>query len=138
MKNDLLKKEYRVTLISGVVSLLLMTGILAVLIITGYLLAADMDERIESTAKQSVVFKTYLKGDDIQVLSQDGAVTLMGTVAEEPHSSLAADTVADLPGVKRVDNRLKVRAHAHVSHVVSGLESSDPDISGPDLHNLTK
>jgi osmotically-inducible protein OsmY len=67
-----------------------------------------MDEKIEATAKKSYVFKTYLKGDDIQVHSQDGVVTLTGTVASEPHLLLAAETVADLPGVKTVDNKLEV------------------------------
>jgi hyperosmotically inducible protein len=111
MKNGPMKTKYRETLISGVVSVLLMTGLLALLIISGYLFAPDMDARIESTARQSHVFKTFLEGDEIQIRSQDGAVTLTGTVAEEPHLLLAADTVANLPGVKSVDNRLKVRAY---------------------------
>lgn len=108
MKNVLLNKKYRTTLISGVVSLLLMAGILALLMITGFLFASDMDGRIESAARKSYVFKTYLKGDDIQIHAQDGVVTLTGTVAAETHLTLAADTVADLPGVKSVDNRLEV------------------------------
>ncbi len=68
-----------------------------------------MDDRIESSAKKSYVFKTYLKGDDIKIQSKDGAVTLTGTVAEEFHKSLAQETVAGLPGVKSVDNRLEVK-----------------------------
>ncbi len=109
MKNVLKKKKYRTTLISGAVSLLVMAGILAFLIMTGYLFAANMDERIDTAARKSYVFETYLKDDDIQIHSQDGVVTLKGTVAEESHLYLAADTVADLPGVKSVDNRLEVK-----------------------------
>jgi osmotically-inducible protein OsmY len=71
--------------------------------------ASEMDSRIESSAKQSYVFKTYLKDDDIRIESRDGAVTLTGFVSEEYHKSLARDTVADLPGVKSVDNRLEVK-----------------------------
>jgi hyperosmotically inducible protein len=108
MKNGLMKKKYRETLIPGLLSLLVMVGVLAFLVINGYLFAADMDDQIESTARKSYVFKTYLKGDDIQIHCQDGAVTLTGTVASEPHSLLAAETVADLPGVKSVDNKLEV------------------------------
>jgi hyperosmotically inducible periplasmic protein len=67
------------------------------------------DDRIVSSAKQSYVFKTYLKDDAIQVKSKDGAVTLTGTVAAEPHEALAGDTVAGLPGVKSVDNQLKLK-----------------------------
>jgi hyperosmotically inducible periplasmic protein len=83
----------------------------AVLMMTNSVFASEseMDKRIESTAKKSYVFNTYLKGDDIQIHSQDGVVTLTGTVSEESHLSLAADTVADLPGVKSVDNRLEVK-----------------------------
>ena len=70
---------------------------------------ASKDSRIESSAKQSYVFKTYLQNDDIKIQSKDGAVTLTGTVSEESHKSLAQETVADLPGVKSVDNRLEIK-----------------------------
>ncbi len=105
-------KKYRETLIPGIISMLLMSGLLALLIITGYLFAANTDDRIAAAARRSFIFQAYLKGDDIQIRSEDGAVTLLGTVAAEPHLSMAADTVADLPGVKRVDNRLAVRPNA--------------------------
>ena len=55
------------------------------------------------------MFKTYLKGDDIKIQSKDGVVTLTGSVSEESHKSLARETVAGLPGVKSVDNRLEVK-----------------------------
>lgn len=71
--------------------------------------AGKMDSRIESSAKQSYVFKTYLKGDDIKVESKEGVVTLTGSVAENSHKSMAQETVADLPGVKSVDNMLEVK-----------------------------
>jgi osmotically-inducible protein OsmY len=71
--------------------------------------ASKMDNRIESSAKNSYVFKTYLQADDIKVRSEDGAVTLTGTVSEESHKLLAKETVADLPGVKSVNNELEVK-----------------------------
>jgi osmotically-inducible protein OsmY len=71
--------------------------------------ASDMDDRIESSAKQSYVFKTYLKDDDIKIKAKDGVVTLTGTVSEESHKSLAEETVAGLPEVKSVDNKLEVK-----------------------------
>ena len=70
---------------------------------------ASKDSGIESSAKKSHVFMTYLKADDITIQSKDGAVTLTGTVSEESHKSLAQETVAGLPGVKSVDNRLEVK-----------------------------
>jgi len=71
--------------------------------------ATNMDSRIESSAKQTYVFKTYLQGDDINIQSKDGAVTLTGVVSENFHKSLALETVTGLPGVKSVDNRLEVK-----------------------------
>lgn len=71
--------------------------------------ASRTDNRIESSAKQSYVFRTYLKGDEIKIQSKKGAVTLTGTVSEETHKLLAQDTVAGLPGVKSVNNRLEIK-----------------------------
>jgi osmotically-inducible protein OsmY len=71
--------------------------------------AAEMDGRIESSAKQSYVFKTYLNNDAINIQSVNGVVILTGTVAEESHKSLAKETVANLPGVTSVDDRLTVK-----------------------------
>lgn len=71
--------------------------------------SSSADDGIESSARESYVFKTYLKGDDIKIQSKDGAVTLTGTVAEEPDKTLAQETVASLPGVKSVDNQLELK-----------------------------
>ncbi len=71
--------------------------------------ASNMDQRIESSARESYIFKTYLKDDAIKIESKDGVVTLTGTVAEEPHKTLAQETVASLPGVKSVNNRLEFK-----------------------------
>lgn len=71
--------------------------------------ASKTDDRIEAAAKDSYVFKNYLKGDDIKVKAKDGAVTLTGTVAEESHKALAGETVASLPDVRSVDNKLEVK-----------------------------
>ena len=80
------------------------TGVLASVV-----LASEMDARIESSAKQSYVYKTYLKNDAITVQSNDGAVTLTGIVAEDSHKALAKETVANLPGVKSVDDQLALK-----------------------------
>lgn len=91
-------------------SLPLMAAVAALLAFSAPLhAAADMDSRIESSAKQSYVFKTYLQGDDINIKSRDGAVTLTGVVSENFHKALALETVTGLPGVKSVENRLEVK-----------------------------
>jgi hyperosmotically inducible protein len=95
-----MKVMYRVTLMMAAVALLA---------ISVPVHASTMDDRIESTARDSYVFKTYLKSDDIKIQSRDGVVTLTGIVSEEYHKSLAQETVAGLPGVETVDNRLEVK-----------------------------
>ena len=90
-------------------SISLIVGAVALLAFSMPVQASKMDDRIESTAKKSYVFKTYLKDDDIKIQSRDGAVTLTGVVSEESHKSLAQETVAGLPGVKTVDNKLEVK-----------------------------
>jgi hyperosmotically inducible periplasmic protein len=71
--------------------------------------ASKMDNRIESSARQSYVFKTYLQGDEINIESREGAVTLTGMVTDKSHKALASDTVASLPGVRSVEDRLEVK-----------------------------
>ena len=87
----------------------LMVAVAAMLALGMPAYASKMDDRIESSAKKSYVFKTYLKEDDIKIESKNGVVALTGAVSEESHKSLAQETVAGLPGVKSVDNRLEVK-----------------------------
>ena len=87
----------------------LIVAVITLLVTSVPVHASKMDSRIELSAKQSYVFKTYLQGDDIKIESRDGAVTLTGIVSEEFHKSLAQETVAGLPGVESVDNRLEVK-----------------------------
>lgn len=69
---------------------------------------SDTDSRIEAAARDTHVYRTYLKDDSIKIEAKDGVVVLTGTVSAESHKTLAQDTVEGLPGVKRVDNRLEV------------------------------
>lgn len=78
--------------------------------------ATETDDRIEASAKKSYVFKTYLAQDSIKTESKNGAVVLSGTVAEDSHKSLAENTVASLPGVKSVDNQLKIKGENPAEH----------------------
>ena len=71
--------------------------------------ASEMDRRIESSARQSYVFKSFLQHDDIKIASRDGIVTLTGIAADDFNKSLAQETVAGLPGVMGVDNRLDIK-----------------------------
>jgi len=91
-----------------ILSITILVTVVALLMINASY-ATETDNRIESSARESYVFKTYLKGDDIKIKSKDGVVTLTGTVNYESHKLLAVETVAGLPGVKSVDNRMEVK-----------------------------
>lgn len=78
--------------------------------------SADVDHRIEASAKQSYNFKTYLKDDNIKVESSGGVVALTGTVARDYHKYLAQETVSGLPGVKSVNNQLVVVGDQPTDH----------------------
>jgi hyperosmotically inducible periplasmic protein len=88
----------------------------ALLLASSSLRASETDDRIESSAKKSYVFKHYLTADAIKAESKNGAVTLTGTVAEESDIGLARDTVDGLPGVKSVDNQLAVKGERPAEH----------------------
>ena len=97
-------------------SLVLMLAAGTMFTIIAPLRAANTDARIESAAKKSYVFKTYLKDDSIKTDSKNGVITLTGTVSEASHKSLAEDTVESLPGVKSVVNQLKVKGESPAEH----------------------
>jgi hyperosmotically inducible periplasmic protein len=92
----------------------LMMAAVALLAISVPVHASKMDDRIESSAKKSYVFKTYLQADDIKIHSVNGVVSLTGNVSEESHKLLAQETVTGLPGVKSVDNKLEVKGDGSV------------------------
>ena len=90
-------------------SISLMVATVALLMLSLPVQASQMDDRIEATARNSYMFKEYLQADDIKIESRDGAVTLTGIVADDFNKSLAQETVAGIPGVKSVDNKLEVK-----------------------------
>jgi osmotically-inducible protein OsmY len=94
----------------------LFVAISGIMVTSAPLRAADTDDRIESAAAKSYIFKTYLKDDSIKTVSKDGVVTLTGTVSELNHKSLAQDTVENLPGVKSVDNQLTIKGEQPAEH----------------------
>ena len=93
----------------AMVRVALMVGVVALLGASVPLRASEMDDRIESSARNSYIFATYLNSDDIKIQSRDGIVTLTGTVSEESHKAMAQEAIASLPGVQSVDNRLEVK-----------------------------
>lgn len=86
----------------------LLAAALSTLLLSHPLLASELDDKIESSAKQSYVFKTYLD-ESILVDSEEGVVTLSGMVNDASYVALAEDTVSGLPGVHSVNNQLRVK-----------------------------
>ena len=72
--------------------------------------ASAADNRIESSFKDTYVYRTYLRDDTVKIKAKNGVVTLTGTVAGQVHRALAQETATGLPGVTRVDNKLDTRA----------------------------
>ncbi|HZM03700.1 MAG TPA: BON domain-containing protein [Candidatus Saccharimonadales bacterium] len=84
--------------------------------------ASRADERVEMAAKNTYVFKTYLRDDTIHVKAKDGVVTLTGTVADDSQKAMAADTVSSLPGVVTVNNELQVTEEMPTTHTDKWIE----------------
>lgn len=95
-----IKKNCRLAVMATMASLVLSSAPLC---------ASALDDRIEASANQSYIFKIFLTGDEVSVQSEEGVVTLRGTVSAEPYKVLAQETVASLPGVVRVNNLLEAK-----------------------------
>ena len=67
------------------------------------------DGKIQDAAKNSYNFRTVLN-DHVTAKVDDGIVTLTGTVQDKNDKALAEDTVENLPGVVRVDNKINVKS----------------------------
>ena len=104
-------------MMKAIPTLMLMAAGAVFLVSSAPLRAAEVDDRIESSFSKSYAYRTYLQDDAIKSVSENGVVTLTGQVDEPSHKYLAEETVAGLPGVQRVDNRLRVK--------LEGTEKSD-------------
>jgi hyperosmotically inducible protein len=78
------------------------------------------DRQIETLARTSFALRTVLEGR-VKVSADFGVLTLTGTVEDEADRLLAGDTVALIPGMGGVENKLVVR--------VTHREQSDPWIA---------
>jgi len=71
--------------------------------------ASEADERIEPSFQQTFVYRAYFTTNDVVKTGfQGGVATLTGRVSDEFKKTLAQETVALLPGVTLVDNRLEI------------------------------
>lgn len=70
--------------------------------------AADVDDRIENSFKDSYSYRSHLR--DVSVDAENGVVTLKGKVDNIDQKQLAEDTVRGLPGVTSVNNKITVKS----------------------------
>ena len=70
--------------------------------------AADLDDKIEKTFKDSPAYQTQLKNADVSIDSEGGIVTLKGDVENEKQKSAAVALARDIPGVQRVNDELRI------------------------------
>jgi osmotically-inducible protein OsmY len=92
----------------------LISAACAMLITSATLRASETDDRIVASTQKSYIFQIYLTKDPIKTVSENGVVTLTGSVANASHKSLAQETVEALPGVTSVDNQLTVKSGSPV------------------------
>lgn len=87
---------------------LLLTALLAAAPFAWFANSAT-DRKIEDAAKASYNHRTVLE-NHVKIKANDGVVTLTGTVQDADEKALAADTVADLPGVTNVKNEIEIKS----------------------------
>ncbi len=81
-------------------------GITMMLFFLSQVRANETDDQIEAAYKKTHAYRTYLKDDGISIQSENGIVTLSGSVQNETHKQLAEHTAEALTGVRDVDNKL--------------------------------
>lgn len=69
----------------------------------------ETDRQIEGAATASYNFRAVLD-NNVKIKSDEGVVTLKGTVQDRDQRELAEDTVKNLPGVVTVINKIKVES----------------------------
>lgn len=106
---------------------------------------SQMDTSIESSIRNSTAYKTHLQNDAINVLAEDGKVTLTGTVPDESKKMLAQDVAESISGVKSVDNKLQVEggspregSDAWLGAKVKAEILSHPEVGAPTVDVYVK
>jgi hyperosmotically inducible protein len=75
----------------------------------GLFATTNSDRKIDDAAKGSYNYHSVL-ADQVTATSNDGVVTLTGTVQDSDAKALAEDTVANMPGVVSVKNDVVVKS----------------------------
>ena len=74
----------------------------------------DKDAKIESTFKNTSVYKNLLIEDSVRANAKNGVVTLTGNVHTDNVKDLTEEAVLNIPGVTSVNNKLKIESDGSV------------------------
>jgi len=84
-------------------------ALVGLLLTTGSVLAdTSQDHQAEEAFRSSHIYRTQLENTNVSIDVSHGVAVLKGTVENDDQRSLAEDTARSLPGVERVDNRIRV------------------------------
>ena len=117
-----MKLKYERLRQKGMNPLVLLVATAAMFAASAPLCASPADDKIESSFKDTYVYRTYLREDPVKIKAENGVVTLTGIVAGEVHKSLAQETARSLPGVTRVVNKLETKAEIATENADSRIK----------------
>lgn len=90
-------------------------------------ISPEMDTKIESTIKNSYIFKNFIPNNEITVKCSNGMVQLSGTIEKDYHRVLAVKATAETAHVKSIRDELQVKIvlrEGHFKKVFSKLEQA--------------
>lgn len=89
------------------------------------------DDRIREDVNEQITYHHDLDATDIEVKSENGEVTLTGTVSDRRQKRMAEDAAEGVRGVKDVHNQLRVKQNQDESSIpgASGTQNNQPQNS---------
>jgi hypothetical protein len=88
------------------------------------------DERIKEIVCERLTDDDRVDASNIDVIVRNGEVTLTGTVDERRSKRLAEDIVEDLPGVKDVQNQIRVQRTSQARGMTNTVEQLNSFLRG--------
>jgi len=97
------------------------------------------DERIQEDVCDLLEHDPDVDASDIEVMVQDGEVTLSGTVDERWTKRHAEDVVEGVPGIRDVHNRLRIAGPPQAAAPATAItnEMPAPDRTSPTGRSMT-
>jgi osmotically-inducible protein OsmY len=94
------------------------------------------DADIAHSVKNVLLWTTYLPNDSVQVVVEDGFITLSGTVDWEYQRKSASDVVRNLMGVAGVSNQIAVKPRVSMTAIKADIETALKRRALHDAHDI--